>query len=63
MNLLFFARIPSNFKTLVYRTIIESGNEEDWQRLFNITKNTENPAEKLRMLSALASSKDLKILS
>lgn len=57
-----FNRIPANFKDLVYATVIESGNENDWQALFDRAMKEEVAAEKLRMLSALTKSKDTKIL-
>lgn len=54
--------LPSNFKNLIYSTVIEAGDEETWQGLFQKALKTKNEAEKLRILSALTKSKDLNIL-
>lgn len=54
--------LPSNFKSTIYSTVIESGDQETWQEFFQKTLATQNAAEKLRMLYALTKSKDLNIL-
>ena len=51
--------LPSNFKTLIFNTVIEEGDENAWNTLYSIALNETNSAEKLRYLRALAKSKDL----
>lgn len=46
----------------MYATVIESGNENDWQALFDRAMKEQVAAEKLRILTALTKSKDTKIL-
>jgi hypothetical protein len=54
--------IPSDFKSIVYSTVIETGSSADWQTFYARTLATTNEAEKLRMLRALARSKDTNLL-
>ncbi len=54
--------IPNDFKSIVYATVIETGSSDDWKDFYKRTLATTNQGEKLRMLRALARSKDLSLL-
>ena len=51
-------RLPSNFKSVIYQTIVQFGERQDWQQLYDIALKETNEAEKLRILRALTFSKD-----
>jgi hypothetical protein len=54
--------LPSNFKSVIYQTVITFGDKNEWYELYNIALKTANTAEKLRMLRALTSTKDYELL-
>jgi hypothetical protein len=54
--------LPSNFKSVIYQTVITFGDKNEWYELYNIALKTTNTAEKLRMLRALTSTKDYELL-
>ena len=55
--------VPSNFKSIVFTTFIESGDNDDWHSFYDRALAEKNEAEKLRMLRALTDSKDLSLLT
>lgn len=57
-----FKRIPADFKTTVFNTFVESGDEDDWEDLYERALTTTNAAEKLRMLRSLTKSKNAYVL-
>ena len=54
--------LPSNFKSVIYQTVITFGDKNEWYELYNIALKTTNTAEKLRMLRALTSTKEYELL-
>ena len=54
--------LPSNFKSVIYQTVITFGDKNEWYELYNIALKTTNTAEKLRMMRALTTTKDYELL-
>lgn len=55
-------KIPADFKDIVFSTKMKFGTEEDWQKLYNRSLAEENSSERLRMLKALADTKNPSLL-
>lgn len=54
--------MPTNFKNVIYQTVIAFGTEEDFKVLYDIAMKTTDNSEKLRMLRGLAASRDYNLL-
>lgn len=55
-------RFSPDLKTIIYRTKIVNGNQDDWFDVYSKYKNESSPPEKLVYLNALTSSDDIKLL-
>lgn len=55
--------IPADFKDIVFSTKIKFGGEKDWHKLYNRSLSEDySYAERLRMLKALADTKNPNLL-
>lgn len=57
-----FLRLPLDFKDIIYSTVIQNGGRKEWEEMYEMALKTGSQSEKLRLLKALAMSKDLTIL-
>ncbi|KAL4228484.1 Endoplasmic reticulum aminopeptidase 1 [Mactra antiquata] len=55
--------INVNLKSVIYKTGIKFGKEEDWDAVWNTYLKESDASEKMKLLSALGMSKDFRLLS
>lgn len=60
--LILLISLPTNFKNVIYQTVIAFGTEDDFKVMYDIAMKTTDNSEKLRMLRGLAASRDYNLL-
>lgn len=53
-----FCSIPVDIRKAVYRSVISTGNDDDWDFLWNVSQSTEVASEKYQILLSLANTRD-----